>query len=62
LRTTPAIALGVTDKAWLEHRGKQTQLRGKSLKGGFTIWKMKSGSPAPIHVATLEKAVIEALK
>ena len=42
--------------------GKQTQLRGKAVKGGFTVWKMKSGSPTPIHVADLNKAVKECLK
>jgi type III restriction enzyme len=42
--------------------GKQTELRGKALKGGYTVWKMKSGTPTPIHVATLDKAVKECLK
>ena len=42
--------------------GRQTELRGKALKGGFTVWKMKMGSPTPIHVDTLEKAVKECLK
>ena len=42
--------------------GKQTELRGKFLKGGFTVWKMKSGSPTPIHVDDLDKAVKECLK
>jgi type III restriction enzyme len=42
--------------------GKQDELRGKVLKGGFTVWKMKSGSPTPIHVPTLEKAVTDSLK
>lgn len=42
--------------------GKQTELRGKALKGGYTVWKMKSGTPTPIHVANLEKAVKECLK
>lgn len=42
--------------------GKQTELRGKAIKGGYTVWKMKSGSPTPIHVADLEKAVKECLK
>jgi hypothetical protein len=31
-------------------------------KGGFTVWKMKAGSPTPIHVTSLEKAVTESLK
>lgn len=42
--------------------GKQSQLRGKAIKGGHTVWKMKSGSPTPVHVDTLEKAVIECLR
>lgn len=42
--------------------GKQTELRGKAIKGGYTVWKMKSGSPAPIHVDDLDKAVKECLK
>lgn len=42
--------------------GKQSELRGKALKGGYTVWRMKSGSPAPIHVETLDKAVKECLK
>jgi type III restriction enzyme len=42
--------------------GKQTELRGKALKGGYTVWKMKSGTPTPIHVETLDKAVKECLK
>jgi len=42
--------------------GKQSELRGKALKGGYTVWKMKSCAPAPIHVTSLEKAVEESLK
>ncbi|MBW8458755.1 MAG: DEAD/DEAH box helicase family protein [Thiobacillus sp.] len=42
--------------------GKQTELRGKALKEGYTVWKMKSGTPTPIHVKTLEGAVKECLK
>lgn len=42
--------------------GKQTELRGKAIKGGYTVWKMKSGTPTPIHLADLEKAVKECLK
>ncbi len=42
--------------------GKQGELRGKVIKGGFTVWKMKSGSPVPIHVPSLDKAVTESLK
>jgi type III restriction enzyme len=42
--------------------GKQTELRGKAAKGGFTVWKMKSGSPTPIHLDDLDKAVKECLR
>jgi hypothetical protein len=28
----------------------------------YTVWKMKVGSPTPIHVDTLDKAVTEALR
>ena len=42
--------------------GKQFALRDKVIKGGFTIWKMKSGSPVPIHVSSLTTAVSESLK
>lgn len=42
--------------------GKQSELRGKALKGGYTVWKMKSGAPTPIHVADLDAAVKECLK
>lgn len=42
--------------------GKQTQLRGKVIKGGYTVWKMKTGSPTPIYVNDLDKAVAECLR
>lgn len=42
--------------------GKQAELRGKAIKGGYTVWKMKSGTPTPIHVLDLDKAVKECLK
>ena len=42
--------------------GKQSELRGKAIKGGYTVWKMKSGSPTPVYVPTLDKAVTEALR
>ena len=42
--------------------GKQSALRGKAIKGGYTVWKMKTGTPTPIHVETLDKAVIECLR
>lgn len=42
--------------------GNQTELRGKVVKGGYTVWKMKSGNPTPIHVTNLDKAVAECLR
>ena len=42
--------------------GKQSELRGKAIKGGYTVWKMKTGSPTPVHVVDLAKAVSECLK
>ena len=42
--------------------GKQTELSGKAAKGGYTVWKMKSGSPTPIHTDNLDKAVKECLR
>jgi len=42
--------------------GKQTELRGKAIRNGYTVWKMKSGNPTPIHVGDLNKAVKECIK
>lgn len=42
--------------------GKQSELRGKPLKGGYTVWRMKVGTPTPIHVDSLAKAVKECIK
>src|SRR5581483_1145868 len=42
--------------------GKQSELRGKVIKGGYTVWKMKTGSPMPIYVDVLDKAVTECLR
>jgi type III restriction enzyme len=42
--------------------GKQTELRGKAMKGGYTVWKMKSGTPKPIHFDNLDSAIAECLK
>ncbi len=42
--------------------GKQSELRGTVAKGGYTVWKMKSGSPSPIYVTTLNDAVNECLR
>lgn len=42
--------------------GKQSELRGKAVKGGYTVWKVKSGAPTAIHVNDLDKAVTECLR
>ena len=42
--------------------GKQSELRGKVIKGGYTVWKMKANSPTPVHAETLDKAVTECLR
>ena len=42
--------------------GKQLELRGKIIKGGYTIWKMKNGSPVAIHFDSMEKAIEECIK
>lgn len=42
--------------------GKQEKLRDKPIKGGYTVWKLKSGSPTPIYTANLAQAVSECLK
>ncbi len=42
--------------------GKQTTIGGKATKDGFTVWKMKGGSPTPIHVSSMDQAVRECLK
>jgi type III restriction enzyme len=42
--------------------GKQSELRGKVIKGGYTVWKMKTNSPTPVYVETLDKAVTECLR
>ena len=42
--------------------GKQSALRGKAIKGGYTVWKMKLGCPTPIYVDDLAKAVAECLR
>lgn len=42
--------------------GKQTALMGKVIKGGYTVWKMKLGSPTPIYMDDLKKAVAECLR
>ena len=42
--------------------GRQTALREKPTKGGFTVWKMRGGSPTAVYASTLEEAVKECLK
>ena len=42
--------------------GKQKELRGKALPGGFTVWKMKGGGPAPAYFDSLSAAIAECLK
>src|SRR5690606_9286135 len=42
--------------------GKQSVIGGKALTGGYTVWKLKAGSPVAIHVSSLERAVKECLK
>lgn len=42
--------------------GKQAALKAKALPGGYTVWKMKSGNPTPIHVDSLDAAVKECLR
>lgn len=42
--------------------GKQSALREKPSKGGYTVWKMKSGVPTPVQVSDIDKALGECLK
>ena len=42
--------------------GRQSKLLEKPAPDGFTVWRMKSGSPIPIHVDSLEQAVKESLR
>jgi len=42
--------------------GKQANIGGKAVKGGFTVWKMKAGSPAAVHVSSIDEAAKECLK
>jgi type III restriction enzyme len=42
--------------------GKQNTLRAKPLPGGYTVWKMKNGSPAGIHFDDMDKAIKECLR
>ena len=42
--------------------GKQAKLLEKPAPDGYTVWKMKSGSPTPIHVQTLQQAIVESLR
>lgn len=43
-------------------QGKQVALRSKAIPGGYTVWKMKQGSPVAIHFDDLPKAISECLK
>lgn len=42
--------------------GKQEQLRGNVVKGGFTVWRTRNGSPIAIHVTSIADAVAECFK
>lgn len=42
--------------------GKQTALKAKPTSGGYTVWKMKNGSPTPVYVSSLNDAVTECLR
>ena len=42
--------------------GKQGKLLEKPVSGGFTVWKMKSGSPVPIYFDDMKKAIEESVR
>jgi len=42
--------------------GKQSALKEKPLPGGYTVWKMKGGSPTPVFVDDMKAAVKECLR
>ena len=42
--------------------GRQKHLREKPAKGGYTVWKMKSGNPVSIGLDSMEEAVVECLR
>jgi type III restriction enzyme len=42
--------------------GKQSKLGEKPIKVGYTVWKMRSGSPVAVHHKTIEAAAKECLK
>jgi type III restriction enzyme len=42
--------------------GRQTELRGKVTKGGYTVWRMKTQGPAPVYVDDIHAAVAESLR
>lgn len=42
--------------------GRQKELRGKALAGGYTVWKMKTGAPKPAYFDNLPAAIEECLK
>jgi len=43
-------------------QGRQTDLRQKATKGGYTVWKMKGGNPVAVFVDSIEDAVVEAIR
>lgn len=42
--------------------GRQSKLGEKAAKGGYTVWKMKTGNPVALHFDVLSKAVKECLR
>ncbi|EOD9008967.1 DEAD/DEAH box helicase family protein [Enterobacter hormaechei] len=42
--------------------GEQKAIGVKAVGNGYTVWKMKSGNPYPIHVKTISDAVKECIK
>jgi type III restriction enzyme len=43
-------------------QGKQNGLQEKTVKGGYTVWKMKNGTPTPVFLPTIDDATKECLK
>lgn len=43
-------------------QGRQDDLRSKAVGSGYTVWKMKNGSPVGVYMEDLDKAVKECLK
>ncbi|PIM54703.1 hypothetical protein CS062_03570 [Roseateles chitinivorans] len=42
--------------------GHQSVIGGKAVAGGYTVWKLKQGTPTPIPVKTMAQAAKECLK